>query len=87
MISRGEEISLAWPPEDFRHLSDSLRYVVLHDPGCKRGFVLFDLQGERTWPHPPGEPMDEELIETLRAQCGIEVLEVPRLNQLRLEEP
>jgi hypothetical protein len=66
---------------------DGLRYMVRHDPAGGRGIALFDLHGEHTWPHEPGETIGKELVETLQAQSGIKVLDVPRLNQLRLVKP
>ena len=77
----------AWAAALRRAGFDGLRSMVRHDPAGGRGFALFAQHGERNWPYSAGGRIDEDLVEDLRAQCGIEVLEVPRLSQLRLVEP
>lgn len=74
----------AWAAALRRTGFDGVRYMVRHDPGGGHGFALFASHGEHHWPYEAGMPIGEDWVEHLDGQCGIKVLDVPRLRQLRL---
>lgn len=65
-----------------------LFYFVRHDPAGGIGIALFGRQGERKgWRRGRELPIASTLIARLKEECGVEVLEVPRLSELRIVEP
>jgi hypothetical protein len=63
--------------------SDGLLYWLRHDPSRSHGIALFGPHGERTgWRKGRELPIAGDLRERLAKECGIEVLEVPRADQL-----
>jgi hypothetical protein len=62
-----------------------LLYWLRHDPSRSLGLALFGPHGERTsWRKGRELPIGADLRERLARECGIEVLEVPRADQLTL---
>jgi hypothetical protein len=62
-----------------------LLYFVRHDPAAGHGVAIFGRQGERTsWARGRGQPIGPPLAERLEKECGISVIAVPRLDQLRI---
>lgn len=62
---------------------DGVVYWARHDPQRSKSLALFGNAGERTnWPPGTSRPIDKALIARLENDCGIEVLDVPRLDQL-----
>ncbi len=62
-----------------------LAYQPRHDPSRRVSLALFGAHGERKrWKKGREIPIARELIERLHDECGIEVLDVPRLEELIL---
>ncbi|HXU30575.1 MAG TPA: RES family NAD+ phosphorylase [Thermoanaerobaculia bacterium] len=65
--------------------SPGLAYWPRHDPARKIALALFGPHGERKrWKRGRESSISAELIERLREECGIEVLDVPRSDELTL---
>lgn len=65
--------------------SPGLAYWPRHDPARTVSVVLFGPQGERKrWRKGREIPVAQDLIRRLREECGIEVLDVPRSDELVL---
>jgi hypothetical protein len=65
--------------------SEGLVYWLRHDPSRTEGYALFGSHGERTrWKKGKERPISRELIGRLESECWIEVLPVPRSNQLQI---
>lgn len=65
--------------------SPGLAYWPRHDPARKIALALFGPHGERKrWKKGREASISRELIERLHEECGIEVLEVPRSDELIL---
>ena len=82
------ELPHAWAERLFAAGFRGLLCWLRHDPARGEGFALFGRAGERrSWPRGKARPVSAELVERLRRECGIEVLDVPRASELRLVEP
>jgi len=81
------DLPQAWAAK-LRHAgAEGLAYWLRHDPARTEGIALFDLHGEREdWPSGRECSISTELIERLGEECGIEVREVPRSDQLSFLE-
>ncbi len=78
----------AWALSLRRAGADGVLYFVRHDPAGGKGIALFEQSGERrSWQRGHELRVTPELIARLTDECGIEVIEVPHLNQLRIAEP
>ncbi len=67
--------------------ADGLLYFVRHDPAGGEGVALFGRSGERkSWRRGRELPISPRLIERLKDEYGVEVIEVPRMDQLRIVE-
>ncbi|MCP3958724.1 MAG: RES family NAD+ phosphorylase [bacterium] len=78
----------AWALGLHRAGAEGLLYLARHDPGGGRGFALFGTAGERkSWRRGRALTIAPRLIERLAGECGVEVIKVPRLDELRLLEP
>jgi len=69
------------------HAADSpgLAYWPRHDPARKIALALFGPHGERKrWKKGREASISRDLIERLHEECGIEVLDVPRSDELIL---
>ncbi len=65
--------------------SPGLTYWPRHDPAHHLAVALFGPHGERKrWKRGREASISRELIERLREECGIEVLDVPRSEELIL---
>lgn len=65
--------------------SPGLTYWPRHDPDRKIALALFGPHGERKrWKKGREASISPELIERLNEECGIEVLDVPRADELIL---
>lgn len=76
----------AWAVVLYTTGSGGILYWLRHDPSRQEGIALFGLQGERTdWdPGQAEEITGDEILDRLFEECGIEVLDVPRSQQLRI---
>lgn len=82
------ELPRAWAASLRASGADGLLYFVRHDPAARHGVALFGRGGERkSWPRGREQRIGSWLVERLRTECGITVLRVPRLSELRLVEP
>lgn len=64
---------------------DGIVFRARHDPKGERNLALFGRSGPRTaWEPGTRQTIGDELIARLEAECGLEVLDVPRLDQLDL---
>lgn len=62
-----------------------IAYWPRHDPARKIALAIFGPHGERKrWKKGREASLSPELIERLLVECGIEVLDVPRANEIRL---
>lgn len=65
--------------------SPGVAYWPRHDPARMAALALFGPHGERSrWRRGRATAISRELIERLRDECGIEVLDVPRSDELTL---
>lgn len=77
----------AWAARLYAEGFEGLLYWLRHDPSRTEGYALFGPHGERkSWEKGQDRPISGELIERLESECSIEVLPVPRADQLRLIE-
>jgi hypothetical protein len=62
-----------------------LAYWLRHDPARSEGVALFGAEGaSESWPPGAERPLLPELLVRLRDECGIEVVEIPRADALRI---
>jgi hypothetical protein len=66
--------------------SAGIVYWLRHDNSRAEGFALFGPHGEADWPWDEDQPqsISPEMIGRLRQEFGIDVEEMPRLDQLRI---
>lgn len=85
------ELPQAWAARLRAAAFGGLLYWLRHDPSRTEGYALFGPRGERkswnkSWEEGQDRPISGELIERLESECSIEVLPVPRFDQLRIIE-
>jgi len=81
------ELPQAWATRLREAGSEGLLYWLRHDPSRSPGIALFGPHGERTrWRRWREQPIAEDLRARLAAECGIEVREAPRADQLTLKK-
>ncbi|HSU82472.1 MAG TPA: RES family NAD+ phosphorylase [Thermoanaerobaculia bacterium] len=75
----------AWAASLFQAGFRGILYWLRHDPARSEALALFGPHGERkTWKRGRERAVSGELIRRLRTECGIEVVPIPRSNQLRI---
>ncbi len=78
----------AWAEALHRAGAEGLLYSARHDPAGGEAVALFDQAGERkSWPRGPEQPIEPGLIERLKDECGVAVIDVPKLSELQIVEP
>ena len=81
------DLPQAWAAKLREAGAEGLIYWLRHDPSRTQGIALFDQHGEREdWSEGREYAISAELIERLRIECGIEVRDVPRSDQLSFVE-
>lgn len=79
------DLPRAWAASLRKAGAEGLRYLVRHDPAAGHGVALFGRQGERTsWPRGREQRIGPSLVGRLEEECGIAVIDVPRLGELRI---
>ncbi len=77
-----------WAASLRRAGAEGLLYSARHDPAGGETVAIFGQAGERKgWRRGRERKIAPELIIRLRDECGIEAIEVPRLDELRIIEP
>jgi RES domain-containing protein len=62
-----------------------LVYWLRHDPSRGEGWALFGPAGERrSWRRGCEVPISHQLVERLRAECGVEVVRIPKASELTI---
>jgi hypothetical protein len=65
--------------------SSGLVYWARHDPARKESVAFFGFHGERrTWKKGREQAISNKLIERLQQECGIEVIDIPSVDQLQI---
>lgn len=79
------DLPRAWAASLRKAGAEGLLFFVRHDPAAGHGVALFGRQGERTsWRRGRQLRIERSLVERLEKECGISVVEVPRLEELRI---
>ncbi len=82
------DLPQAWAVKLHAAGCEGVRYWLRHDPAGSRGLALFGQKGAREdWSAGEKLAIAAELIDRLRDECGIEVVEIPRAAQLRVLRP
>ncbi len=77
----------AWAAALYFSGHSGIAYWPRHDPAREIALALFGRHGERKrWRKGREVSIGPELIRRLREECGIEVLDVPRFDEIRLLE-
>lgn len=77
----------AWAARLRQSGSSGLIYLLRHDPGGSDGFALFGSHGEeQRWDRGQERPISEELIERFEKETGLEVVDIPWREHLRILE-
>jgi hypothetical protein len=77
----------AWAARLRESGSGGLVYLLRHDPVGSDGFALFGDHGEeQRWDWGQERPISEELIERFEKETGLEVIDIPRREHLRVLE-
>ncbi len=75
----------AWAARLRESGSLGLVYWLRHDPSGSYGFALFGDHGEeQRWDRGQERPISADLIERLQEETGLEVVEIPRTEHLRI---
>jgi len=77
------ELPQSWARKLHEAGAEGLGYWLRHDPARSEGYSLFDRHGERRhWKRGRERAISRKLLRELHEECGIEVLEIPRSDQL-----
>lgn len=68
--------------------SSGIIYWLRHDPSGSKGYALFGSHGERRrWKRGRERRISQGLIEKLQEETGLEVVGIPRADELRILKP
>jgi RES domain len=79
------DLPRAWAARLHAAACQGLAYWLRHDPARGEGIALFGPEGAgEGWPDGEKASISSELLDRLHAECGLEVVEVPRAGALRI---